>query len=58
MRPDGRTENVTDKARWISLNPAVALVSPNGLVAGLAAGSANIVAEYADASAQMSMHVR
>lgn len=55
---DGRTEDVTDKARWVSLNQAVGLVSPNGLVVGMAAGAANIVAEYGDASAQMSVHVR
>jgi hypothetical protein len=55
---DGRTEDVTRDAVWNSRNEAVALVSPTGLVVGVAPGAANVGAEYGDAWAQMSIHVR
>lgn len=55
---DGRTEDVTHKARWNSRNTSVALVSPTGRVVGVGAGAADVGAEYGDAWAQMSIHVR
>src|SRR5688500_16602683 len=55
---DGQDRVVTGEAHWTSRNTAVALVSPTGLVVGLAAGSADISAEFGDAWAHMSIHVQ
>jgi len=39
-------KRMTNQVTWSSSNPAVASVSPNGVVTGVSAGSANIVAEH------------
>ena len=44
MYSDGSTQNLTDKAIWISSNPAVAVISNTGLVSGVAPGSSTIQA--------------
>ncbi|WP_409931518.1 Ig-like domain-containing protein [Vibrio owensii] len=43
---DGSEPDVSNASDWTSSNNAVATVSPNGLVTGVAEGTANITAEY------------
>jgi hypothetical protein len=42
----GSTQDVTSSATWSSSNPAVAAVSPAGIVTSLASGSVTISATY------------
>lgn len=45
-RSSGSTETVTSTATWTSSAPAVATVSPGGLVTAVAVGTTTITASY------------
>jgi len=49
--------NVTIGATWTSSNPAVALVTPHGIILGVTAGTANITANYPGATASTAVAV-
>lgn len=47
LRATLNSKRVTNQVDWVSSNPAVATVSPNGVVTGVSAGTANITATHA-----------
>ena len=46
LRATLNSKRMTNQVTWASSNPAVATVSPNGVVVGVAAGTANITATH------------
>lgn len=46
VRQDGAIENVTSQSTWTSANPAVATVSPTGIVTGVAVGQVLLTATF------------
>ena len=54
----GSTSDVTQQATWQSSTPAVATVSPTGLVTAVAAGDADISATYQSVRGTMGVGVR
>jgi hypothetical protein len=54
---DGSTEDVTGVVTWLSLNTAVATISPGGFATGVGTGSATIQATYRSVSGQMTLTI-
>jgi hypothetical protein len=46
-KADGTSEDLTGRVKWESSNPAVATVSPTGLVTGVTLGECNLEVSYA-----------